>query len=105
MDPITDFAIPEELIENEDGSVTVPEVAAVEETGQDFYQNLAESLDDKVLTSMSSVYVDLLEKDKQARAKRDEQYTEGIRRTGLGNDAPGGASFDGAPKVVHPLLA
>ena len=28
-----------------------------------------------------------------------------MRRTGLGKDAPGGATFDGASKVVHPVMA
>ena len=36
---------------------------------------------------------------------RDKQYEEGIRRTGMGNDAPGGATFMGASKVVHPAMA
>ena len=36
--------------------------------------------------------------------KRDKQYEEGLRRTGLGDDAPGGAQFNGANKVVHPML-
>ncbi len=47
---------------------------------------------------------ELIEKDKESRKKRDEQYEEGIRRTGLGDDAPGGAGFVGASKVVHPML-
>ena len=33
------------------------------------------------------------------------QYEDGLRRTGLGNDAPGGANFNGASKVVHPAMA
>jgi hypothetical protein len=36
---------------------------------------------------------------------RDRQYEEGIKRTGMGNDAPGGATFNGASKVVHPAMA
>ncbi|MEY2658385.1 MAG: hypothetical protein RLZZ395_2127, partial [Pseudomonadota bacterium] len=35
----------------------------------------------------------------------DKQYEEGIKRTGMGNDAPGGANFQGASKVVHPVMA
>ena len=50
-------------------------------------------------------YIDLLEKDKDARSERDKKYEEGIRRTGMGDDAPGGATFSGASKVVHPVLA
>ena len=56
------------------------------------------------LMRLSSSFLDLIAKDKEARKKRDEQYEEGLRRTGLGDDAPGGAQFSGASKVVHPML-
>jgi len=70
----------------------------------EFYANLAEDMSESELASISSTYLDLISKDKDARKKRDEQYEEGLRRTGLGDDAPGGASFQGANKVVHPLM-
>ena len=70
----------------------------------EFYANLAESMAEHELSTLSSTFIDLIGKDKEARKKRDEQYEEGIRRTGLGDDAPGGAQFSGASKVVHPML-
>lgn len=70
----------------------------------DFYANLAETLPEPELAKISSQFLDLISKDKDARKKRDEQYEEGLRRTGLGDDAPGGAQFQGASKVVHPML-
>ena len=70
----------------------------------DFYANLAETMPEPDLAKLASRMLDLISKDKDARKKRDEQYEEGIRRTGLGDDAPGGADFQGASKVVHPLL-
>jgi hypothetical protein len=100
--------LPEEktpYVENEDGSVDVTDLEAVPEISGEFLQNLAEVLDDSELNSLASDLVDLVEKDKESRKKRDEQYEEGLRRTGLGDDAPGGAEFDGASKVVHPVLA
>lgn len=75
------------------------------EEDPDFYENLAESLDRATLSSMALKYIDLVEKDKEAREERDKQYEEGLRRTGLGHDAPGGAQFMGASKVVHPVMA
>ena len=42
---------------------------------------------------------------REARKDRDKKYEEGLKRTGMGNDAPGGAQFQGASKVVHPLMA
>ena len=71
----------------------------------DFYENLAESMDNWELSKIAMRYLELIEKDKQAREERDKQYEEGLRRTGLGHDAPGGASFNGASKVVHPIMA
>lgn len=72
---------------------------------EDFYSNLAESVNLYDLQKIGMRYLDLIKKDKDAREQRDKQYEEGIRRTGLGNDAPGGASFMGASKVVHPVMA
>ena len=71
----------------------------------DFYENLAETLDEWELDKIAMKYLDLIEKDKEAREDRDKKYEEGIRRTGLGDDAPGGAQFMGASKVVHPVMA
>ena len=70
----------------------------------DFYANLAEDMADSELKQIASQFVELVTRDKEARKKRDEQYEEGLRRTGLGDDAPGGAQFQGASKVVHPML-
>ena len=100
--------IPEEDIDTEelpDGSaiVTLPEDGP--EVNPDFYSNMAESMSDWDLQPLSARYIDLLENDKNARELRDKQYEEGIRRTGMGNDAPGGATFMGASKVVHPAMA
>jgi hypothetical protein len=95
-----------EVIELEDGSVVVNMVETQKPSeAPEFYANLAETLDDSVLQSLSTEYLDLIEVDRESRKQRDKQYEEGIRRTGLGNDAPGGATFQGASKVVHPIMA
>ena len=70
-----------------------------------FYENLANVLSSYDLSKLAHKYVELIEKDKEAREERDKQYEEGLRRTGLGHDAPGGAQFTGASKVVHPVMA
>lgn len=69
-----------------------------------FLQNLAETIDSVALNQIGTQLDELIARDKEARSKRDEQYEEGIKRTGLGNEAPGGASFAGASKVVHPMM-
>ena len=107
--------------EQEDGSAVVdmPEIETEEqpdgsaiitmedgpEFNPEFYDNLADSINPGELSDLSRRYLELLETDKEARSLRDKQYEEGIKRTGLGNDAPGGATFMGASKVVHPAMA
>ena len=101
-----DEDLSEEVIELDDGSVVVnfkPKDGPLK--NPDFYVNLAEELDEDVLDQLADKYLDLIEVDKEARKERDKQYEDGLRRTGLGKDAPGGATFDGASKVVHPVMA
>ena len=94
-----------ELEELPDGSVVVSmDTEGPMEDGE-FYQNLAEVIDPFELDSIALRYIGLIEKDKKAREERDKQYEEGLKRTGLGKDAPGGATFSGASKVVHPVMA
>lgn len=72
---------------------------------EDFYANMAEQLPEWELSNTALKYLELIEKDREARKERDRQYEEGLKRTGLGNDAPGGAQFQGASRVVHPAMA
>ena len=91
--------------EQADGSAIITMDNDGPEFNPEFYDNLADSIDPGTLSSLALRYLDLLETDKEARSLRDKQYEEGIRRTGMGNDAPGGATFMGASKVVHPVMA
>ena len=95
-----------EVIELEDGSIEVNfQNKASPKEAPEFYANLAEIIDESTLQSLAGEYLDLIDVDKESREQRDKQYEEGLRRTGLGKDAPGGATFDGASKVVHPVMA
>jgi len=105
IDHLTIGEMPEEYTELEDGSVEITELEPVNEVDDDFYANLAESIEEGELTRLANDLIELVEKDKKARERRDKQYEEGIRRTGLGDDAPGGAEFEGASRVVHPVMA
>lgn len=105
LNPLTLGETPDDYIENEDGSVEIPTGELISEGDPSFLENLAEVIPESVLSSIGGDLVELIEKDKKSREKRDKQYEEGLRRSGLGDDAPGGAEFDGASKVVHPVLA
>ena len=98
--------VEEEIIEMDDGSVVVNYIPkSSPQESPEFYSNLADVFDDDVLDNLATEYLDLIEVDKESRKQRDKQYEDGLRRTGLGKDAPGGATFDGASKVVHPIMA
>ena len=95
----------DDLILEEDGSVIIEDMMSVEVDGSDFYENLAEKLPETLMIQVAEELHESVVRDRTSRKKRDEQYEEGLRRTGLGDDAPGGAEFDGASRVVHPVLA
>src|SRR5574343_30049 len=106
VDPDADEIVLEDA---PDGGILAPpldgatlEVDITIENG--FYANLAEYIPESIQTALVTDLINKIENDKEARKKRDEQYAEGIRRTGLGNDAPGGAEFEGASRVVHAML-
>ena len=96
----------EEVIELPDGSVIVNYTKTQSPNeNPEFYANLAETMPEDVLQKLATDFLEYVEVDREARKERDKQYEEGLRRTGLGKDAPGGATFDGASKVVHPVMA
>jgi hypothetical protein len=93
--------VEQEVIELDDGSIVVnfqPKQGPIKDP--EFYANLAEEFDEDLLQKLAVEYLDFIDVDKEARKQRDKQYEEGLKRTGLGKDAPGGATFDGASKVV-----
>lgn len=115
-EPASDYIVLEpekndgpDVIEEEDGSLTYtlgedgePEPSA--DDSDEFYANLAEALPQIVTDRIVQDLLRLIDEDKKAREPRDKQYEDGIKRTGLSKDAPGGAEFEGASKVAHPML-
>ncbi len=98
-------APPQDVTETDDGGAIVqmgddPGVGQVYE----FYDNIVEQFSDEVLTKLATNLKDSIDRDKKARERRDKEYAEAIKRTGLGKEAPGGAEFTGASKAVHPML-
>jgi hypothetical protein len=93
----------------EDGGAYVEMPGEGEREDQDppdnsFYANLAAVIPPATQQKIVTDLLRRIEEDKDGRKKRDEQYEEGIRRTGLGKDAPGGADFEGASRAVHPMM-
>jgi hypothetical protein len=105
-DEIVEIEEPDnEVEETEDGGAIIRDLS--DDDQSESLAHFANIIDEVDQSSLNSYISDLIEKignDKEAREKRDKQYEEGLRRTGLGDDAPGGAQFTGANKVVHPML-
>jgi hypothetical protein len=94
-----------EVEDTEDGGAILREKNDVDlKRNLSHFSNIVEEVDQSDLEAAVTDLLEKIDKDKTAREKRDKQYEEGIRRTGLGDDAPGGAQFTGANKVVHPML-
>ena len=94
-----------EVEDTEDGGAVVRlENKEDERKNLAHFANIVEEVDSDMLKEAVTDLLEKIDRDKEAREKRDKQYEEGLRRTGLGDDAPGGAQFTGANKVVHPML-
>ena len=98
-------AIEDDVEDTEDGGAII-RLANEKDTSSNkaHFANIIDEVDDDLLEDAVIDMLEKIERDKEAREKRDKQYEEGLRRTGLGDDAPGGAQFSGANKVVHPML-
>lgn len=94
-----------EVEDTEDGGVILREKNDTDHAIKlEHFANIVDEVDQDMLKTAISDLLEKIGNDKEAREKRDKQYEEGLRRTGLGDDAPGGAQFTGANKVVHPML-
>lgn len=98
----------ESLTQTDDGG-TIVKVAEDDDEPtadeSDHYRNLAKDLDEASLKKLADSLVERINFDKDSRKGRDKQYDEGIKRSGLGDEAPGGAAFVGASEAVHPMLS
>jgi hypothetical protein len=90
--------------DNGDGTTTL--VLDENEPAKDteWFQNLAETFPPSYIDELATKYLDLIEQDAEARTERDKMQAAGLQKAGLGSPAPGGAGFEGASRVTHPIL-
>jgi hypothetical protein len=97
--------VPDEVVNTDDGGAIVTVTDDVPtRPNREWYENIADDFDDATLEKISTRLLQDIERDRKARSKRDKDYEEAIKRTGLGKETPGGADFEGASKAVHPML-
>jgi len=104
--------LPVEEVESEEVVVELPEDVQdqVEELGAaideqvEFYDNLAEDMDERTLGRMASQLVEDYRKDKVSRSDWEKTYTQGLELLGF-KYSDQTRPFAGASGVTHPLLA
>ena len=94
-----------EITEEEDGSVVLDfdPMAAMRGSGE-FYENLAEDMDDTELGVIASDLLSEFEANKASRADWEEAYSKGLELLGF-NYEDRTEPFRGATGVTHPILA
>lgn len=92
-------------IQNNDGTTTLTLDGVQAPPERIFSENIAEVLSDDELNALAERYLDLIDQDIESRKERDDQYANGLKRTGIAEPAPGGANFEGASRATHPVLA
>ena len=93
-----------EMVTLDDGSVEITIIPEDDEDGEgDFNENLAESLPDNVLSTLSSELVSLFEADVASRKDWVDTYVKGIELLGLKYEERA-EPWEGACGVFHPLL-
>ena len=102
---VIDAAPPEEIVSPDGLTTTILLEGEGKQSSEEFFENLAETLPESVLDSLAAKYLDLIDQDTQDRKERDEMQAAGIKKSGISGPAPGGAGFEGASKVTHPILA
>ena len=92
-----------EILEDGTMLVGVPPEPMMSE-GEDFFENLAELIDDGDLGRIYSDCVADFQDDKSSRKEWEDQYREGLEFLGMKFEERT-EPFDGASGIIHPLLA
>lgn len=111
MAPMGDEAVGKVIA---DGELTDQDLADIKEVTKvnsdngdydaDFYRNLAEDMDGELKAKLESMLQEVVDQDEDDNEEARTKYEDALRRSGLGDDAPGGADFEGASRIVHPFL-
>tara|TARA_R100001369_G_scaffold6609_1_gene17496 strand:- start:99 stop:2483 length:2385 start_codon:yes stop_codon:yes gene_type:complete len=76
----------------------------VQEEAEEFYGNLAEDMDDRILSGIAMDLISDYKKDKESRSDWEKSYISGLDLLGFKYNNETGP-FQGASSVTHPMLA
>ena len=103
----TDNPTNEEVEVEEEAVISLPPEEGeevIEEPEQDFYGNIAETIDDKALSQLASDLISEYQKDKESRKEWEDTYRNGLDLLGFKYKSTT-QPFKGASNVTHPLLS
>ncbi len=103
----TENPINEEVEVEEEAVVQLPPEEGeeiTEESEQDFYANIAETIDDKALSQLASDLISEYQSDKESRKEWEDTYRNGLDLLGFKYKSTT-QPFKGASNVTHPLLS
>ena len=94
-----------EIVEEEDGGVTLDfDPMSTARESENFYDNLAEDMDDRELGSIAGDLLSEYESNKASRSDWEEAYSKGLELLGFKYEDRT-EPFRGATGVTHPILA
>ena len=107
--PVDEEVMPEDIsvIEDDEGGVTVdfdPSQMMGADSSDDFFANLAETVESRELTKLGSDLIGFYRDDKQGRKDWEMTYVEGLDLLGFKYEERE-QPFKGASGISHPLLA
>lgn len=81
------------------------EMAEEEPLEEDFFANLAESLDEDTLSKLASDLCSSIKNDLESRSEWEKTYIDGLKYLGMKFDDSRSQPFEGSSGVIHPILA
>jgi hypothetical protein len=81
------------------------ELANMQNETEDFFDNLAEFVDESELSKLASNLIDSIHGDLESRSEWEKTYTDGLKYLGMKFDDSRSQPFQGSSGVIHPILA
>ena len=71
----------------------------------EFSANLAEVVEESILSNLASDIIQSINQDKESRSDWEKTYTDGLKYLGMKFDEGRSQPFEGSSGVIHPILA
>ena len=99
-----DVEAPEVEVETPPEATDEVQMTEEQSAAVDFFQNLAETMDERVLQRLAIELMADYKRDRESRSDWEKSYTNGLDLLGFKYDSES-RPFQGASSVTHPLLA